>query len=59
MVLLSRYIIRSLQGVAQVAMAEEMKTHRIRDLGFDSYAIFPGNGVNNRHVKNRKWKGPT
>ena len=37
----------------------EMKSHWTGDLGFDSYAILPGNGVNNEHVKTWKWEGPT
>ena len=41
-------------GVAQVAMAVEMKSHRTGDLGFDSCATLPRNGVNNGHVKTRK-----
>lgn len=40
-------------------MAMEMKSHRTGDLGFDSCATLPGSGVNNGHVKTRKWEGPT
>ena len=43
-----------LHGVAQVAMAVEMKSHRTEDLGFDSCATLPRNRVNNKHVKTRK-----
>ena len=34
------------QGVVQVAMAVEMKSHQTGDLGFNSFATLPGNGVN-------------
>lgn len=47
------------QGVAQVAMAMEIKSHWTKDLGFDSCATLPGNGVNNGHVKTRKRESPT
>ena len=46
-------------GVAEVAMATEMKSHRTGDLAFSSCATLPGNAVNNRHVKTQKWEGPT
>jgi len=40
-------------------MAVEMKSHWTRDLGFDSCATLPRNGMNNRHVKSLKWEDPT